>query len=175
MSNIALFSRQGELIDTFPAARLKTGLDVTAEDWFTDTLGARKICTLRRRSDSIFFDSDENQYTWVITMTRAVEITKGVSAEQGILLIDITYGSLKQLLDSITMGNHGYLYLVSPGGQLIYHPQMQLIDMGQMQENFRAAAGCRDGNCRESLSGRDPGCDGQIGGLYRLEAGGRYT
>ena len=46
-------------------------------------------------------------------MTRAVELTKGVSTEQGILLIDITYGSLKQLLDSISMGNHGYLYMIS--------------------------------------------------------------
>lgn len=91
------------------------------------------------------------------------------------MLIDITYGSLKQLLDSITMGNHGYLYLVSPGGQLIYHPQMQLNRCG-------ADAGKLPGCCRLPgrklkgvLSGRDPGCDGQIGGLYRLEAGGRYT
>ena len=132
VSNIALFSRQGELIDTFPAARLKTGLDVTAEDWFTDTLERTENLHFTTPHVQYIFDSDENQYTWVITMTRAVEITKGVSAEQGILLIDITYGSLKQLLDSITMGNHGYLYLVSPGGQLIYHPQMQLIDAGQM-------------------------------------------
>lgn len=153
VSNIALFSRQGELIDTFPAARLKTGLDVTAEDWFTDTLERTENLHFTTPHVQYIFDSDENQYTWVITMTRAVEITKGVSAEQGILLIDITYGSLKQLLDSITMGNHGYLYLVSPGGQLIYHPQMQLIDAGQMQENFRAAAGYRDGNCRESYQG----------------------
>ena len=153
VSNIALFSKQGELIDTFPAARLKTGLDVTAEDWFTDTLERTENLHFTTPHVQYIFDSDENQYTWVITMTRAVEITKGVSAEQGILLIDITYGSLKQLLDSITMGNHGYLYLVSPGGQLIYHPQMQLIDAGQMQENFRAAAGYRDGNLRESYQG----------------------
>ena len=109
VSNIALFSRQGELIDTFPAARLKTGLDVTAEDWFTDTLERTENLHFTTPHVQYIFDSDENQYTWVITMTRAVEITKGVSAEQGILLIDITYGSLKQLLDSITMGNHGYL------------------------------------------------------------------
>ena len=154
VSNIALFSRQGELIDTFPAARLKTGLDVTAEDWFTDTLERTENLHFTTPHVQYIFDSDENQYTWVITMTRAVEITKGVSAEQGILLIDITYGSLKQLLDSITMGNHGYLYLVSPGGQLFYHPQMQLIDAGQLEENIQAAVGYRDGNYRESYQGR---------------------
>lgn len=131
---------------------------MTAEDWFTDTLERTENLHFTTPHVQYIFDSDENQYTWVITMTRAVEITKGVSAlSQGILLIDITYGSLKQLLDSITMGNHGYLYLVSPGGQLIYHPQMQLIDAGQMQENFRAAARLPRWQLPGVLSGRDPG------------------
>lgn len=154
VSNIALFSKDGELIDTVPAARIKTSLDVTAEDWFTATLERTENLHFTTPHVQYIFDNDENQYTWVITLTRAVEITKGVSTEQGILLIDITYGSLKQLLDSIVMGNHGYLYMVSSGGQLIYHPQMQLIDAGQREENFQMAAGYRDGNYRESYQGK---------------------
>ena len=66
VSNIALFSRQGELIDTFPAARLKTGLDVTAEDWFTDTLERTENLHFTTPHVQYIFDSDENQYTWVI-------------------------------------------------------------------------------------------------------------
>ncbi|MFR5732704.1 MAG: cache domain-containing protein [Clostridium sp.] len=148
---------------------------MTAEDWFTDTLERTENLHFTTPHVQYIFDSDENQYTWVITMTRAVEITKGVSAEQGILLIDITYGSLKQLLDSITMGNHGYLY---PGesGRTADLPPADAAD------RRGADAGKFPGCCRLPrwqlpgvLSGRDPGCDGQIGGLYRLEAGGRYT
>ena len=153
VSNIALFSKNGALIDTVPAARLKTGLDVSKEDWFPETLERTENLHFSTPHVQYIFDSDENQYTWVITMTRAVELTKGVSTEQGILLIDITYGSLKQLLDSIFMGNHGYLYMISSGGQLIYHPQMQLIDAGQMEENLKAAETYRDGNYRESYQG----------------------
>ena len=154
VSNIALFSKDGELVDTVPAARIKTDLDVTKEEWFSDTLERTENLHFTTPHVQYIFDNDENQYTWVITLTRAVELTRGVSTEQGILLIDITYGSLKQLLDSITMGNHGYLYMISSGGQLIYHPQMQLIDAGQLEENIQAAVGYRDGNYRESYQGR---------------------
>ena len=154
VSNIALFSKDGELVDTVPAARIKTDLDVTKEEWFSDTLERTENLHFTMPHVQYIFDNDENQYTWVITLTRAVELTRGVSTEQGILLIDITYGSLKQLLDSITMGNHGYLYMISSGGQLIYHPQMQLIDAGQLEENIQAAVGYRDGNYRESYQGR---------------------
>ena len=154
VSNIALFSKDGELVDTVPAARIKTDLDVTKEEWFSDTLERTENLHFTMPHVQYIFDNDENQYTWVITLTRAVELTRGVSTEQGILLIDITYGSLKQLLDSITLGNHGYLYMISSGGQLIYHPQMQLIDAGQLEENIQAAVGYRDGNYRESYQGR---------------------
>ena len=38
ISNIALLSKEGELLESVPAARLKTGLDVTQEEWFGNTL-----------------------------------------------------------------------------------------------------------------------------------------
>ena len=95
------------------------------------------------------FDNNEKQYRWVISLTRAVEITDGTSTEQGVLLIDITYASLKQLLDNVTLGNEGYLYMVSSDGQLIYHPKMQLIDAGLVEENLQQAAVYRDGSYRE--------------------------
>ena len=73
-------------------------------------------------------------------------ITHGTSTEQGILLIDIRYNSLQQILEDISLGNQGYLYMISSDGELIYHPKMQLIETGQMQENITAAAEYRDGS-----------------------------
>ena len=89
----------------------------------------------------------------MISLSRAVEITQGTSTDQGVLLIDIAYGSLKQLLDNASMGNQGYLYLVSGGGELIYHPKIQLLDAGLARENLDAAADYRDGNYQEAFLG----------------------
>ena len=47
IANIALLSKEGYLLESVPAARLKTGLDVTEEEWFGNTLARTdfsKIC-----------------------------------------------------------------------------------------------------------------------------------
>lgn len=153
IANIALLSKDGQLLEAVPAARLKTGLDVTKEEWFGNTLERTDNLHFTTPHVQYIFDNNENQYRWVITLTRAVEITHGTSTEQGILLIDIRYSSLQQILKNITLGNQGYLYMVDSGGELIYHPRMQLIGTGQMSENTAMAASYRDGNYREKYGG----------------------
>lgn len=153
VSNIALLSKQGELLEAMPAARLKTGRDVTKEEWFISTLERTDTLHFSLPHVQYIFDNGDNQYRWVITLSRAVEITRKTSTEQGVLLIDITYSSLRYMLDNIALGNKGYLYLISSGGELIYHPKMQLIDAGIEKENTKAAAGYRDGNYQENFQG----------------------
>lgn len=151
--NIALLSREGELLQAVPAARLKSDLDVTQEDWFQETLERTDNVHFTIPHVQYIFDNSENQYRWVITVSRAVEITRGTSTEQGVLLLDVGYGSLQQLLDNITLGNQGYLYMIGSGGELIYHPQMQLIESGIVQENLESASAYRDGAYRETYLG----------------------
>lgn len=153
IANIALLSKEGELLEAVPAARLKTGLDVTQEEWFGNTLERTDNLHFSIPHVQYIFDNSENQYRWVITLTRAVEITHGKSTDQGILLIDIRYNSLQQILENISLGNQGYLYMISGSGELIYHPKMQLIETGELTENLEAAAGYRDGSCREKYNG----------------------
>lgn len=154
VSNIALLSKDGELLEAVPAARLKTDLDVTEETWFQNTLERTDNLHFSIPHVQYIFDNHENQYRWVITMSRAVEITNGTSTDQGVLILDISYDSLQQLLQHVTMGNNGYVYMIGNGGELIYHPQMQLIDSGLAQENLQVAASYRDGNYEEEYQGR---------------------
>ena len=153
IANIALFSQEGELLEAVPAARIKTGFDVTQEEWFDNTLERTDNLHFTTPHVQYIFDNKEQQYRWVITLTRAVEITHGTSTEQGILLIDIRYSSLQQIPEDISIGNQGYLYMIGSDGELIYHPQMQLIETGQMSENISAAIEYRDGNYHEEYKG----------------------
>ncbi|RKI90498.1 sensor histidine kinase [Parablautia intestinalis] len=153
IANIALLSKEGELLEAVPAARLKTGMDVTKEEWFENTLARTDNLHFSTPHVQYIFDNNENQYRWVITLTRAVEITYGTSTEQGILLMDIRYSSLQQILENIVLGNEGYLYMVNGSGELIYHPKMQLIETGWLSENIAAATEYRDGSYREEYEG----------------------
>ncbi len=153
IANIALLSKEGELLEAVPAARLKTDLDVTEEEWFGSALKRTDNLHFTTPHVQYIFDNNEQQYRWVITLTRAVEITHGTSADQGILLIDIRYSSLQQILEDITLGNQGYLYMIGSGGELIYHPKMQLIETGQLKENIAAAVNYKDGSYLEIYDG----------------------
>ena len=153
LENIALFSREGELLKAVPAARLKTDLDVTGESWFQETLKKTENMHFSLPHVQYVFDNAEGQYHWVVSVSRAVEITQGAYVSQGVLLLDIRYSSLEQLLNSVTLGNKGYVYLVSNDGKLIYHPKNQLIDSGRVQENHQEAAALRDGMHEERFQG----------------------
>ena len=153
VDNIALFSEDGMLVEAVPAARLKPNLDVTGEPWFRDALEKTENQHFSLPHVQYIFDNNENQYRWVISLSRAVELTSGTSTSQGILLVDISYSSLEQLFDGVTAGKGGYVYLISSDGELLYHPKMQLIDSGRMQENNVAAAAYKDGNHMEEFDG----------------------
>lgn len=153
VDNIALFSQSGDMVEAVPAARLKNDLDVTKEEWFINALEKTENQHFSYPHVQYIFDNNENLYRWVISLSRAVELTEGTSTTQGVLLVDLSYSSLEHLFDGVTTGKGGYVYLISNDGEILYHPKIQLIDSGRMQENNKAAAGYKDGNHREEFNG----------------------
>lgn len=155
VENIVLFSKEGEIKDSVPAARLKNKVNVTEEGWFQETLARPENILFSTPHVQYIFDNASGQYRWVITMSRAVEITEGPFTNQGVLLLDLRYSSLEQMLNEMKLGNDGYLYLISGNGEIIYHPKAQLIHSGLAKENNEMAASYRDGSHRETFMGKD--------------------
>ncbi len=153
VANIALFSEKGELLEAVPAVRLKNNVDVTGEDWFISALDRTENLHFSMPHVQYVFDNNENQYRWVLSLSRAVELTNGTSTSQGVLLVDISYASLEQLFDGINMGRGGYFYIINSNGEILYHPKMQLLDSGWERENNIQAAGYSDGNNEEVFNG----------------------
>lgn len=154
IENIALLSKDGQMLESVPAARLKTNVDVTEETWFQYTLEKTENLHFSTPHVQTIFDGAENQYRWVVSLSRAVEITQGPYTDQGVLLIDIRYNSLEQLFDGVNLGNGGYVYLTSSSGEIIYHPKAQLINSGLAEETSVEAAGLRDGNYEKTMDGK---------------------
>lgn len=153
IENIALFSKDGELLESVPAAILKADVDIVDKDWFRNALEKTENLHFSMPHVQYLFDSSENRYIWVISVSRAVEITRGPYTDQGVLLIEVRYDSLEQLFNGITLGNSGYVYLAGADGKLICHPESQLIYSGIAQENHREAVTYRDGNHEEEFEG----------------------
>ena len=155
VENLALFSREGELLEAVPAARLKPTADVTGDRWFEEALERTENQHFSDPHVQYVFDAGENTYRWVISVTRAVELTQGADTHQGVLLIDVRYDSLEQLFNGVSLGNGGYVYLIGNDGEIIYHPDAQLIYSGHEEENHQAAAGYRDGGYKEEFQGEE--------------------
>ncbi|HIT89049.1 MAG TPA: sensor histidine kinase [Candidatus Merdenecus merdavium] len=75
-----------------------------------------------------------NNYDWVITLSRAI-----VDENQnilGVFFIDMNYNSISDLCQSVALGEKGYVYVLDQEGNIIYHPQQQLLYSGLKHEEI---------------------------------------
>ena len=150
--NIALISKEGEPISVVPAARFRKNFDVGEEEWFVNALNKTENIHFTRPHVQKLFEKGNNGYKWVISMSRAVEITNGGSTEQAVLLIDMAYQGFDSVLDEVSLGNGGYIYLMDSTGEIIWHPKFELIASGRVKENNLIAATYSDGSIEEEFN-----------------------
>ena len=153
VSNIALISKEGEPISVVPAARFRKNFKAEDEEWFVNALNKTENIHFTLPHVQKMFEKGDNSYKWVISMSRAVEITVGGSTEQAVLLIEMAYQGLEEVLDEVTLGNGGYIYLMDSNGDIIWHPKFELIASGRVKENNLVAAGYDDGSREEVFNG----------------------
>lgn len=153
VSNIALISKEGEPISVVPAARFRKNFKAEDEEWFVNALNKTENIHFTLPHVQKMFEKGDNSYKWVISMSRAVEITVGGSTEQAVLLIEMAYQGLEEVLDEVTLGNGGYIYLMDSNGDIIWHPKFELIASGRVKENNLVAAGYDDGSREEIFNG----------------------
>jgi two-component system sensor histidine kinase YesM len=145
VKSITLFSSDGQMLATAPPAMLKPGISVTGEPWFAKALEQTENQHFSYPVVQNLF-MDEAQYSWVISLSCAVEITEGKTAKTGVLLMDLRYNGISELFSNISLVGGGYVYLIDSDGRIIYHPKQQLIATGLYKELNSQLAGYRDGS-----------------------------
>lgn len=154
IKNIALFSEAGEPLVLAPAATLKEGIKAEEKEWFQTAVNKPENIHFSRPHVQNLFEDNEEEYNWVISMSRAVQVTDGYSIKQGILLVDMNYSGLKQIFNNVSLGQEGYLYLMDSEGDIFYHPKQQLLNSGILNENNKTAIRYRDGIYKEEFEGK---------------------
>ena len=152
---IACFSDQGELLGAAPVSNLKPGVDVTHQDWFINA--NEKIENLHFSTPHVWnlFDDSNYRYYWVVSLSRAVELTKAGNTSRGTLVVDMSFSGIEQLFSKINTSDGTYVYLMDGGGEIIYHPRQKLIYSNLFKENNQEAAGYEDGNHLEEFEGEE--------------------
>ena len=83
----------------------------------------------------------EGYYPWVVTMTAPLE----GSGETAWVSLDLSFSGISNYINNVSIGQRGYCFLMDDDGNIIYHPQQQLLYAGLKSEDTEALAALEDG------------------------------
>lgn len=152
--SIACYTNEGELVAAAPVATEKENLDIVHQEWFTEAVGQMENIHFSTPHVQNLFDDTSYRYYWVVSLSRAVELTNNGNSTLGVLLVDMNYSSIEQLLTKANTDNSSeYIYLMDSNGEIIYHPKQKLIYTNLFEENNLVAAAYEDGSYEEEFAG----------------------
>ncbi len=131
---INLFDRDGNIILGTNDTNLRDASEIRNQDWFIKAVGG---------NGNAYFSSPHVQqlvnlrYPWVFSYSKEINYSRedGI-IDKGILLIDIKYEKIKELIKSIDIGTGGYLYIIDNEGEIVIHPYQTLINAKLFKENL---------------------------------------
>ena len=87
--------------------------------------------------ESIF----EGYYPWVVTMT--TPLPQDGSAAW--VSLDLSFSSISSYINNVSIGQRGYCFLMDGDGNMVYHPQQQLLYSGLKSEDTAKLSQMEDG------------------------------
>lgn len=85
----------------------------------------------------------QNKYPWVVTIAK--KEYSNLFSQQVFVAIDFKFSSIAKYIDKVSIGQRGYCYIVNSKGQIIYHPQQQMLFSGLKEENTFEISELSDG------------------------------
>ena len=82
-------------------------------------------------------------YPWVVTMTEPLPEQGGETAW---VSLDLSFSGISNYINSVSIGERGYCFLMDEEGNIVYHPQQQLIYSGLKSEDAAALSALEDGS-----------------------------
>jgi len=136
LAGISLYANDGSLLSEAPAT-FRPLRASRSQAWFESALANPGNMQYGAPHPRLTGDgrNGELSYVWTVPASVSVEITRGATTERGVLLIEIRYSAISDILNKVTLPSGGYLYLTDAEGTILCHPRMQLIASGDLIEN----------------------------------------
>ncbi|MBY0010624.1 sensor histidine kinase [Paenibacillus typhae] len=129
--SVAVFTPQGEYVVGTPGQSMRLNTQLLSQSWFTSALKTPDISYSAPHIQNLF----KGKYTWVVSISKMIQYKQDGELKSGILLIDFNFRTIDQLSRQVKLGKRGYAYILDPLGNIVYHPQQQLIYAGLKYEN----------------------------------------
>ena len=146
IQSLALYGYDGKLIESEPVATVKDNVKVDDQKWYQDARSEIENIHFSTPHVQNLFNDGTFRYHQVVSLSRSVDINDGSTSGSGVLLVDMKYSVLEDMLDRINETSSGiYYYLCSRDGEIIYHPRWTEINRGLFKEENNKAASYEDG------------------------------
>ena len=146
IQSLALYGYDGMLIESEPVATVKDNVKVAEQKWYQDARSEIENIHFSTPHVQNLFDDGTFRYHRVVSLSRSVDINDGSTSGSGVLLVDMKYSVLEDMLERINETSSGiYYYLCSRDGEIIYHPRWTEINRGLFKEKNNRVASYEDG------------------------------
>lgn len=150
ISNIAAIAQNGNKIMNTGNDEFSDYIDIQYLDWYRQAFANPGQVVI---SPPHVQNAIKSSYKWVITLSRAMENEKS-GEKEGVFFVDLNYSAISDLCDQSKIGQRGYVFIIDDDGNIIYHPQQQLIYGGLKTEKIQQILEC-DANSFVTTEGND--------------------
>lgn len=157
VESIALFRKDGNLLQVTPALSMASYADIRQEEWYVKAFQNSENIHFFQPSIQSYFESDTD-FPWVVSMSRFVQITEDTDVAEGVLLINMKYGAFAEIFRNSTQTRDRYSFLMDGDGNIIYHPNHAMINEGFIECPPDEIASYRDGTYEMLLNGEQTLC-----------------
>jgi len=132
ISSILFAGSNGALVSDRSYEHLKPYAELITQDWYAKASETKGDIVI---SSSHVQHLYQDEYKWVVTISKQLPKSSPMTAS-GVLLVDLNYNVINDLCNQIQLGQRGYVFILDPAGDLIYHPQQQLVYSGLKSEDI---------------------------------------
>lgn len=147
---IAVLSDKGVLISAIPNTNLKDSEIIKEQEWYKNALEEpEKLHISAPHVQSLY----QGRHSWVVSLSRGVNYYYEGRSIKGVSLVDMNFSAIDKLCQRVSLGKRGYIYIVDDKGNIIYHPQQQMVYAGLKNENINEVLKRGGGDFTESYEG----------------------
>lgn len=129
--SVAVFTPEGKYVIGTPGQQMRSNTQLESQSWFTSAISSSELSYSAPHIQNLF----KGHYTWVVSISKLIQYRDKGQLKTGILLIDFNFGNIDELSKQVKLGKRGYAYILDSLGNIVYHPQQQLIYAGLKYEN----------------------------------------
>ncbi|GGH23924.1 sensor histidine kinase [Paenibacillus segetis] len=148
--SMALFKQDGELVRNVPSIPMRQNTKLTEQPWFETAISKPGALQFTAPHIQNLF---KWQYRWVVSLSKTIMYHENSEVKVGVLVIDVNFRTIDQLGQKVSLGKKGYVYIIDAVGNMVYHPQQQLIYAGLKYENLESVLNYKYGSYLDYADG----------------------